>query len=540
MADFDPFNVPGGETPQQQNAPQQNAPQQAHAKHARKAPAFLDKLPKNGFGRFVRRFWGALAAVLAVALVFVIFGNAILVKVAPAWAVGRSTTKTTKAIMDRIDGSPYKAVEIFGKSLLSGSIGCGFSISDDYDSADGNLTLVTALKDKSFSLSGAINFNGASGDAELFVNDKRAALRSSGLDDCYGVTYETFEDDLRASALPEYLGLTEADIRAAGDVMDQVVNIMQFDPAALIESYSKLYADFLKDMDFDSDSEKTDVGGERTSCTVISAELDERDLRDFILDCYDLGTEDQGLQDAIVGTMIADGYYTPAEAKQIMEAQIRDARQELENELRMLKCDLELAYYLYSNQLVKSVVTGDIAVSGESMEMELTMDFGRNPEKDDWLLSCEFTSGYGDRMYMEAEYSSEVERGQYRDTLYISMDQGWGLQTAAISSDWNRENGDLAMTVESNGNVETLYCNLMVNGDSCELTLDNTGLEALGGSTEFNITLTADKAAKLENPEYVNLDQWDMGVIEKFQAFADSLSSGSQGQSTSASASDWG
>ena len=49
--------------------------------------------------------------------------------------------KTTSAIEERISRSPYKEMDIFRKSVLLGSMGCGFTYGDAYENASGQLTL---------------------------------------------------------------------------------------------------------------------------------------------------------------------------------------------------------------------------------------------------------------------------------------------------------------------------------------------------------------------------------------------------------------
>ena len=59
-----------------------------------------------------------------------------LVKLSPTLTLSRGS-----AIEERISRSPYKEMDIFRKSVLLGSMGCGFTYGDAYENASGQLTL---------------------------------------------------------------------------------------------------------------------------------------------------------------------------------------------------------------------------------------------------------------------------------------------------------------------------------------------------------------------------------------------------------------
>lgn len=543
MAEFNPFDIPEENvTGEPAAAPKQPTPHSAPASSGGSAPAatpprpkrpkgagpaFLDKLPQNGFGKFVRRYWGILAGVIAVALVVVIFGGAILTKLSPVTALGRATAKTSSAIQDRIDKSPYKAVQILSKSILSGSVGCGVSYNDGYTQVDGQFNLNSDWKDRAWSLGASGSYNGQSMDAELFFSKDRAAVRSSLLQNCYGVTFASLEDDLRASVLPDYLGLSDDDIRQAGQVAEQISKTLDFDLTKLLEDCTELYADFLKDLKLESESAKTEVGGKRLSCTAVYAELDEKDISGFVLDFFDMIMDDEDVRNMVISSMTAEGYYTVTEAEQQYDQEMRNARQELERQMRSLDCDMELTYYLSGNQLVKVEVTGEMTVDGTTANMEMYMDFGEDPEKDDWVIDCVMTSDYGDRITMNMVYSTDIDGSDYADSLEITMDQGYGAETVGIYTDWNRKTGDLAISLDDGYDYQTGYCNLIVDGNTFTLTLDDLA-EAMYLDGDFHLEITADQSARVEDPEYVNLDKWDQAVLEEFQSVASQIADGGE------------
>ena len=77
--------------------------------------------------------------------VALVFGSNMLVKLSPTLTLSRGSAKTTSAIEERISRSPYKEMDIFRKSVLPGSMGCGFTYGDAYENASGQLTLTYKL-----------------------------------------------------------------------------------------------------------------------------------------------------------------------------------------------------------------------------------------------------------------------------------------------------------------------------------------------------------------------------------------------------------
>lgn len=536
LSEFNPFDIPEEDTPGLQDT--DAAPRKVSSpsgpvtatqtpKSPKQPPKFLDKLPKNKFGRFVRRFWIPIVLVLAVILILAIFGNAIMVKIAPTWAIGTSAAKTTKAIEDRIEHSPYRALEILGGSMISGTLGLDFTYEDDWDASSGSAWLSTDLKNRSLALGADVTVNGQQVDGELFLNKERAAVRSSYLPDCYGVTYATFEEDLRASALPDYLGLGEEEIREASEVMEQIVEAMEFDLSGLIESYTELGNDFMKELDFASASEKTLVGGKKVSCTAVSATLKGKQLRSFVMDGVETFFDDESVRDLAITAMLADGYYTADEARQAYEQTSKEAVRSMEATLQGMDCDLDLIYYLYKGQLVKIEIIGSLTSGGDPIELEYSLDFGRDPSEDDWVLSCVAASSYGDEVSLTAEYESDSDSKSYADTLSIEFYDGYDSANFELSTDWNRQTGDLQMDYEDvYGSILSLFCNLKVDGDQCTLTFNDFGDALYYDGATLELILTADKAAKIENPDFVNLDKWDDTVLEDIQESVQTMQSG--------------
>ena len=100
------------------------------------------------------------------------------------------------------------------------------------------------------------------------------------------------ELSLLHTSLPDVLGLTEEEIRRAGLVMGQMTDRPEIDLRGLADACAELGHSFWKDLEFSAGSAKTSVGGRRTSCTAVTAELSGRALRGLAIDVCDIFAED--------------------------------------------------------------------------------------------------------------------------------------------------------------------------------------------------------------------------------------------------------
>ena len=530
MAEFNPFDVPeNGNRERPASAPQ--APKQTPAQRPPRK-SLKDRLPQNKFGNFLRRFWVPTCAVVVVALVLIVFGNAILVKLAPTWALGRGTVKTTKAVEDRIDASPYKALKLFGESMLSGSLGCEFTYYDEWSDAFGSVELTSDLKDLNMSLAADVTVDGRQVDGVFYLNEDRIALESSYLSQCYGVSFENFEKNLRSSFLGQ--NMSEEEIRQLSDAVAQVRQTLEFDMDDLIEAYTERYEEFLKEMDFQSSGEKTSVGGDRVSCTALTASMDEKMIRSLAVDCVEIFFENEDVKNMAISAMMAEAMSyggttedVREEAERAYEENVRLMVNSVEDALLDLRCDIDITYYLYHNKLVKTEVVGDVTAEGKTGRIEYILDFGKDPAKDDWNIEYRLDAPSGMVQTAQIVYATDSNSKAYSDSLKVTIGSGWDgeleEETLEIETEWDKRSGDLEFYVyDPDGGAYQYSCNLQVDGKSFALTLDEFG-NLISPDSYLELTLTADQTAKIGNPDYVDLDRWDESVMEDFENAANAI-----------------
>lgn len=495
MTDFNLFDVPEETPPAFSTA----APKAPKPPREPKVELVTDR-PPGGVKRFFRRFWKVIAAAAALVLVLVIFGGTLLSWLAPAWTVGHGMEKAASAVRLRLDDAPWGAAGTLIAALENGAAGFELEMPD----GSAAVTLRSDFENRDFALSAEYDLYGAAGDAALYINPTRAAVESSWLDDAYGVTFKSFEEDLRASELPALLGLDDEEIERAADTVDRLTRLLDTDPADVLDGLEGVYGEFLKDLDFESERVKVKVSGERLSCTAMTAEIGPRDVRNLALGAYDVLTEDEGFRMLLLG---------PAawQDEDALDGELRDARARLKDELEQMTFDLELTCYLYRGQLVKAELQG--VLGEDEAQIECTLDLGADPVQDDWHLDCTANHA-GGVTRLSADYASESGERRYSDRLTLVYGEDGYEQAVEISADWNKKTGNLDLSlVADDREAFSARCNLERGDDSFRLTLDGALLSGAGGS----LALWAEEGGKVGSVKFVNLDRWDAGTLEALQ-----------------------
>lgn len=517
MAEFNPFEVPeDGPLEMSGAAPRPSKPPKASSASGEpdgpQVELVSDRPPKGGFGRFLRRSWKVIVAVVVLAAVLVVFSGAILARLAPAWTVEHGAAKAMAAVEARLDGTPWGAAGILAEALAKGAVGCEFDLTQSGESAAGSVVLTADWAARDFSLEAEYDVLGRGGDVALYLDRERAAVASSQLDEVYGVTFRSFEDDLRSSDLPRALGLDEEAIAQLAGGVERMTRLLELDPAGLLEELEDVYGNFLKDLEFEAAQEKTRVSGERLSCTAMTASVDERDLRNLVLDAYDVFTDNESVRSLLLASYTGGGLLED-EAEDYLDEGLREGRAQLKASLEQMDFDMDLTYYLYRGRLVK--LEAERSMDGGAA-FQCVLELGADPSEDDWRLACTADSGYGDTVRLTAVYESEQRGGGYSDRLTVTYGGDGYEETVELSTEWDQKSGDLELAVLSGaGEQARVRCNLTVDQGGFRLDLGDM-LRELGG-VDGSLAVWAEEGAQAAHPKFVNLDRWDTAVLEKIE-----------------------
>lgn len=503
--------------------------------------------PSGGIAAAVRRFFhktprkvlipAAIAAALL--LVFVIAGNAILLKVAPSAALSNAMAKTGKAMEKRLEQSPYQAFAVLGRSLASGGkLECSCDYNNGWSSVQLDFDLAGSFKNRQFEGGFDIESDGVPMDLRLYFDKEQAAVTSSYLDGAwYGMTYGKFEDDLNASALVDFAGLSQEQIQEAVKTVEQWTALLNQDSKTSYQPYAEAIQEFYDGLEWNTSSEKVKVGGKKVSAAAIVVEVSVKQVRSLVMDLYDITASSETARDTYVTGQMANGGRSRQELEQEFDAQMRQGRQSLQAGLDQLTGNLELTYYVYQRSVVKIEAEGEITVAGSTAQLLYTVDLGCDPATDDWLLECTVCPVGENPVSMRLSYSSEEKKKKYEDSLELSFTDGRDTFGFYIDNEWNLDNGrlDTVLSLDEGSGRQSMRIGGKLNVAKDQFKLKLTEFDGIELRWEEGnaFTIAAKAGVKPSKPAFVNLDQWDETVMDTFQSAYQALQQAQYGDTNS-------
>lgn len=466
------------------------------------------------------KLWIPLAAVAALLAVVLLAGNAIALKIAPKAVLSRATAKLTASVEKRLERSPYQAYVILGNNLLTGGKVTGDIVyNDGWTDMQMKLEGAASVKDGSFLGGVELITNSVPLDAKLFYSRNALAMSSSYLkDNWYGITYDSFEEDFRASVLPDMFGMTDESIEEVAEVMDQLTDIMDRDYEALLKPYIDLFQDFYEELDAKTDTANAKVGGKEVKCDVIRLRVSDAQMRQLVTDLADTLADDENLREAYVASQMSSYGYTQTEAEHEYDMQMADLRNNVRETVQSFEGELWISYYLYKNQVVLFSVEADVSQEGMPLLMNCTYDFGCDPSKDPWSISGNF----GEEATISLRYESAEEGEEYEDVLDLTVFDGYSNMVMTVANQWNRKTGQLLSDVTLDegygGETVRLESNLLCQKNEFTFSIDDAAALNMDEESEFLLKLTVGPAEKITAPQYKNLNQWDETVVKEFEA----------------------
>lgn len=466
-----------------------------------------------------------VAAVLAIVIAGAFLWKPLLLKFSPQTYLGMASAKTAKAMAKRSEGSPL--------SLLNMGSDCGtMDVVLDYkDEFSGESTvkmsIASDLKAKKWAVNADLSAAGQDMDLDVYVDSDFLALRSNLIpeEDYYGLTYDTFADDLRKSAFGEML--TDSQIEQFDEIVqlfdDSIDRYSNYEE--LLEPYIQLIEDYVKNLKAITGSEKLELGDKQYKCDTIAYTLEQDELVDLLDEMIDKLEDDEDLKDMFLSP-ISSIYGEDLDASwSDMVDELRDILNAMDEET-----DAEgvLVYYIHSTRIVAADF--DIELSEHGGDGQINVDtmltFGKDPSKDDMILDLEVEV---DEETVEFRCVSSVENkdGIYKNTLSVTggADDDSELDIKLITK-WNRENGKLSFDLASEIDGEEFNTDFSIKvleiTDGLQIAVDD--LYALitdidesfsDGNDQFDCSFTIDikDNCSIETPEYINLDQIDEDVI---------------------------
>ena len=466
--------------------------------------------------------------------------------------VNRMLTIIGEESLQRIEGTPLKALTMLADPLQDGSIAVDFSYADPFFGMDvsGMLSLYSNLNDNSFALitEVLVPFIGNL-DLSVFLNEERIALQTSILDDnFYGIRFSTLEQDFQTFAAAANLDpfiveditmfLTEMELALAALEVYAATYTYDLDDFDYLIPYFEPFAELFREF-FDSlEVRRTNVTvGERNVNAVrysytAAFEMSLKFLEDFTVLVEDLDMEGlvretfyafreqleaqaELLQDDTFAEQMFDEVIDEAvwEALEIqrelvleLREQIEDFRQEQRDGYRH-NPGIMYVYIDNNGRLLRLFLV-------EEDSIEITLDFGTSVY-DPWYFDIITLENWDDdpiALRLDWEFESEDNLMVNR----ISMDGRGidGIGSASVVSEWNPSTGDFTKWVEMGGwQMGSIEGNFTVQGGEFELRFSDIDVDG----ALLSVGITTALGANIPEIDFINMDRWDAALVDRVQ-----------------------
>lgn len=412
------------------------------------------------------KWWIVLLAVLLVAVILaVIFGDTILILAAPKAMLTKALTSTISQLDERFRMNPIRnTLDVYDPQGKYTAVMELDTANDLLGEISYDMTLQTDLTAHQAYAEGVVGFSDRDLSLSLYLNGDFVALSSPKLvnGNYYGITYETFSEDLGSFPLVKRL-IPSATMQKWEDSLGNIQEVMNrsYEMPELSEAdYKNLLMGILA-----------------LKCRVEKAEYP---LNGQQVPCYALtyGADGEQVKELL-------GHILDTESAQTAE--------------------VSACFYLYQNQLIALSVDGS---AGEN-HVRYILTLGEDPSTNDLTLKTSRTeNGATNDMYLEV--STQQSGNHYAETLTITKNQA---ESNRISYDWDTVTGDMTL----NWNDVSIELNMTNTDAGLRIVTDDFGKltdillqKEEGTAKTISCTMTLNKGSAIAEPAYKNLDQWSM------------------------------
>lgn len=432
--------------------------------------------------------------------------------VSTALSVGAAFENFGDELGERIENSPFAAVMLLEDILDDGSLtvdfvhgsGQGFGMFD----TRGSVTMLSHVEtDESaflidVSIGGFLNV-----DLDIFLNTERLAARSNMLGStAYGITFDTFRDDIRAFG--PLIGLDNATMDELSDFVEAFTesldNPMFTDPEEYIAPYIELITKFALGWDMQSRDDQLAVCDANIDVTVVTITITDSDLAEFLTGLHALLKDDEALrsyinlQDSIQGFNGSGSMYD--EFLGVIQDIIDQVDQTVSGQITV-----EMAIS-NDNRLINSTKTVDLDIDGTPIRVTAVMDLGlsiHDPWTLDFFIDDDAFNITWTFPQLDGRFENKLSFGDASETI------------ASLASEWFPETGNFTLSYEDYQNRNSgSFSGVLILDDDGGFDLRFDENIDIGGGESIAIGISGAVGANIEQIEYINLDQWDTDLIE--------------------------
>ncbi len=443
-----------------------------------------------------------------------------------------AVANTSAAIGNTFAASPYAALTDFIVALVDGQLSASVNMADEEHSLQAQADLCVDLEQLQASLAASMTVDGQSAQADLYIGEDGAAAHSPLVDNnWYGATWATLLDDLENSIFVEQGMIYQEDI----DYMREQIDVVMAQLAMLEEAALPVvndvdlaqYASILLSVSPDI-ATGTDGGREYMTISVpfetvmyAMSEMFAAMSSDAALaEIYAYISEMEGYDHA---TAVAEW----PEMMGYMAENLNMAASELSG-------SATVTIYTANGYVDSIVISFDPTVDGETIYFECILNL---EYANDMLTDCavEFYGYDGwDEVFFNIYYQVVSEGALYSDNLYVDYYDGYDEGSMNLTTEWNRETGDVALHMTSDDGYYTdsieLPFKLRSTGSGSELSMDT--YEATGVEGTISLSAYPGNPSVTRPNNWIGIEDWDEGLFEKLQNAMMELESMFNGSST--------
>ena len=468
------------------------------------------------FGKF-KWLMIVLPLVLAVSVAAAAAWEPLMMRFAPEAVLSSAWEKTAEKLDKRSEGSPLDVISDAGRDWAKNGELAVDVAADIYGQEISAQLLVQSVQAKQqAAASASVNFMGEEVKANFYLDKNSAALSVNPYLDgtYYGVTFDSFREDLAASVLGQYLDEEEAAEleESISQLRDNIRS--KTDTEALLAPYKKIVEAYIDSLELTTGEAEKTLSGTVYTCDTITLTMDEASLIALMNELLDAMEQDTALEallsDSLCALLDVDDW----------SAAIGEMRNDLQDAGKELQADVELVYYLRKGFVAAVDCHLNMVVDGEEVSMQMDVNFGAKPETDEITAAFTVTAD-GDTAEMILTSTVGEQDGVREDsvTLKIRIPEENTIRLS-FATQWNKDSGALELSLSSfQGAKENLYITMDGKLEKTKkgFVLSITPEPELLGGVELTVSISCTTGTEIVTPAFVNLDKWDETVVSTLE-----------------------
>lgn len=412
---------------------------------------------------------------------------------------------TYDALENRFEDAPYQFLIQLVEAMDAGTIGA--TIDDGYTYGD----MAVTFNQKSGLYGATVQLSGDDQalQGQGFISADEVAVKVDGMENAYGIRFDSFADDLDNSFLAGEF--TEEDREMLVITVGFFQYLLESDFDAWAQPYVDVVLDYAETIEFEEDTNEIELDGEDVECDTYTMTADKDQMKELLTAYLNAMEEDGMLKMAYAMYMVSEGRVTALSAVADMDVYYQEFIQYMWQgvdtfDQQYESLDQEITYYVSDKYLVAI----EIGLDAEALDYEGNLQsdsatsyilFGQDPEKDDLIMGVEYEGEV-----VEAVYSSQMDGDVFTDQLAFRGDEEIPFYW---TSSWDQASGDWVTELEVEGDYLSLTFNLVMEKDSFTLALD----EMITDGTACTIYVNDND--DVETFSYLNMDEWDEEALQE-------------------------